>query len=269
MAMETTTIQGKVKSLLLESLVTEKAQKAARRISGYANKPVIDRFREVVDVEAFYDTMPKFMKNPVMLFMHSMFHPIGSWDKYELRDDGLWLSGTMVPNDTIADQVWNLAEHGALRGLSIGFRELDHTVDDAQIYHITKLELLETSVVTVPANQDALFTVDKGGKLCGIELIEPQEDAPKDKEKDQLQFEWIRDAVREAVTWQLTEATVDQSQQIDKLTERIDTLSAILTKQGAQLDDHHRCLYRFMTREIDQLAATLGLEKSERPGPGN
>ena len=50
---------------------------------------------------------------------------------------------------------------------------LDTDIDENGITHITKLELYELSLVSIPANREALFTV-KGGRLVGIEMLPEQ-----------------------------------------------------------------------------------------------
>lgn len=173
--MEVKEIQGKVKALEGSSLeVTTKDAQGQRRISGYANKPTVDRTNDVVEVKAFHDTMARFMNNPIMLLMHNSNQPIGTWDRYELRSDGLWVSGVIATGTKAAEEAWALIEQQVLRSLSIGFRELDGGYSDNEgdsAYHITKLDLLEVSVVSVPANADAVFTVDKSGAVQSIKLL--------------------------------------------------------------------------------------------------
>lgn len=168
------TVRGKVKSFGLESIIVEKAN-GERRITGWASKYNKDRGGDIVEPTAFASSMQTFMANPTMLYMHKSDKVIGTWDKMNLTPEGLYVSGTIVKGVQAADEAWILAQHGALRALSIGFIEKDGEMQDDG-YHIKDLELLEISTVSIPMNQEALFTVD-GSKLLNIELLDPTEEA--------------------------------------------------------------------------------------------
>jgi Phage head maturation protease len=58
--------------------------------------------------------------------------------------------------------VQSLIRDGALKSFSVGFRVKDASYDkNSDTFFIKDLELLEISVVSVPANQDSLFSVRK------------------------------------------------------------------------------------------------------------
>jgi len=146
-----------------------------RLVVGYASKPTKDRVNEVVDVAAFGKTLEIYSQNPVMLYMHDTRRPIGKFTSLNLSPEGLFVTGELAHGTTDADEAWKLIQQGILKSFSIGFRELDHTVDDGEIRHITQLELFEISIVSVPANREALFTM-AGGKLLDVQVIEPPAD---------------------------------------------------------------------------------------------
>ena len=148
-----------------------------RRITGLANTPIVDRYNEVITLEALRDAIPEFKKNPMMLFMHSMANPIGLYDSFAIVESkraiksGLELSGTIGTNFEPAERAWTMAQQRILRAMSIGFiphkwemREIDNkrTGKKQPVLHYTLIELLENSLVSIPANSGALFTVDKG-----------------------------------------------------------------------------------------------------------
>lgn len=165
------TVPGKIKSFVLDSL--SEPSDEGRIVKGWASKPVIDRGREKVLTEAFTKTMPKFMENPIMLYMHSMMTPIGIWTDYKLSNEGLFVKGEIVEGVPQADYVWTLVKRRVLRSLSIGFMELDGEFNKADNAYIIKdLELYETSIVSIPMNQDALITLDSGGKFLNIQPID-------------------------------------------------------------------------------------------------
>ncbi len=179
--------RGKVKSCI-NDLVVEKSKSSEFRISGYASKPVVDRVGDIVDVEAFTNTMDEFMQNPIMLWMHDGADPIGTWDQYQIRPDGLWLSGTIAQGTPGTENARALIKQKVVRALSIGFREIDGGPQEDGHYHIRRLRLFETSVVSVPANQAALFTLDRGGKCIEVKLLE---DIMEDRNPNWDEFERV------------------------------------------------------------------------------
>lgn len=120
----------------------------------------VDRHGDVVD-PAGWD-LRHFKKNPIALFAHQSGFPIGTWEN--LRVDGGKLIGRLrlAAKGTSArlDELISLVEQGILRAVSVGFRPIDSDPIDpkqpwgAQRYK--KQELLETSLVSVPANPAAL-----------------------------------------------------------------------------------------------------------------
>lgn len=263
---ETTQIRGKVKSITLDAITTIKAD-SERRISGYASKPVRDRVGDIVETAAFFDTMPKFMEmNPMMLYMHNPTAPIGKWDKYELRQDGLWMSGFLADNVAKADEAWQLSRQGILRALSIGFREIDAGMEEDGNYHIRRLDLLEVSPVAIPANQEALFTVGDGGKLLDIELL-------PEKEKMELTFDGLFAALQQAGLSSLVDSVKDlkdeiaslrtTTQELETLKNEMETLKQSITTYPHRLADVEKCLVKLVKWEANRLSKGVA---SNNPG---
>lgn len=120
----------------------------------------VDRYGDVIDPEGW--KLANFRKNPIALFGHSGGFPIGTWTN--LRVEGGRLVGRLVlaAKGTSArlDELISLVEQGILRAVSVGFRPLKSEPINpekpwgAQRY--LQQELLETSLVSVPANPAAL-----------------------------------------------------------------------------------------------------------------
>ena len=121
----------------------------------------VDRMGDVISA-AGWDTS-NFLKNPVALFQHNSSWPIGRWA--DLRVDGTALKGKLVmaPEGTSPriDEIRRLIDAGILRAVSVGFRCLERQArkDAEGKYvgeHFLRQELIETSLVSVPANPNAL-----------------------------------------------------------------------------------------------------------------
>lgn len=132
------------------------------KIAGYANTVTKDRTDEIVTAEAWAKGLENFRKNPVMLYQHKKDQPIGRFDKLVVDKKGLYVEGTISEVAERNYGIHTLIKDGALKSFSVGFRALDGKYDKvADTLTITDVELLEISVVSVPANQESLFSIRK------------------------------------------------------------------------------------------------------------
>lgn len=126
-------------------------------IEGYASTKDIDRTGEVVEPSAFADALDEYMQNPVLTYMHDWSNPIGKVVEAKIDDNGLWVKAFI---SSAAGRVIQLIQEGILKALSIGYEVLDEKVVEG-INHLLKVKLYEIAVVSIPANQRALFSVAK------------------------------------------------------------------------------------------------------------
>lgn len=97
-----------------------------------------------------------------MLFGHDMNDPIGIWDEASEDDAGLQIKGQLLVDDVArAREVRALVQRGAIRGLSIGFMTRKAVARPRGGRTIKELELLEVSLVTIPAHPGARVTSAK------------------------------------------------------------------------------------------------------------
>lgn len=93
-----------------------------------------------------------------MLMNHDQSAVVGVWDEIKSTDRGLEVSGHLLVRDVErAGEVRALIKAGAMTGLSIGFRTLD-AKRTREGREITAAELVEISVVAIPANPGAVVT---------------------------------------------------------------------------------------------------------------
>lgn len=120
----------------------------------------LDRYGDIIEAKGW--DLRDFKKNPIALFGHSSSFPIGTWSN--VRVEGTKLIGTLVlaakGTSQRIDELIGLVEQGVLRAVSVGFRPIENEpIDPKQPYggqRYTKQQLLETSLVAVPANPAAL-----------------------------------------------------------------------------------------------------------------
>ena len=129
-------------------------------IKGYASTNDTDRAGDVIDKEAWEKGgLDNFGNNPIILFNHDYNRPIGRATGLETDDRGLKLTANISKS---AGDVTNLVKEGILRAFSVGFRVKDADyIEETDGLKISDAELFEVSVVSVPANQAATFSVAK------------------------------------------------------------------------------------------------------------
>ena len=74
----------------------------------------------------------------------------------ENRPEGLWLKGRLLLATVAGREAYERAKAGIAKGLSVGFRLLEHARDGA-VRRITRAHLVEVSLTPWPANPEALM----------------------------------------------------------------------------------------------------------------
>lgn len=144
---------------ILSEIKSSKAEDGVIRITGMASTSDTDRIGDIIEPRAWKEGLKNFSKNPILLFNHDYNKPVGKVTDWSITDKGLEITGEI---SKAAKKLYKLIEDGVLRTFSVGF-----IIEDA-VYNektgglnITKAELLEVSVVSIPMNQDATFSVAK------------------------------------------------------------------------------------------------------------
>ncbi|WP_193760222.1 phage major capsid protein [Bradyrhizobium yuanmingense] len=120
----------------------------------------VDRYGDIIDASGW--VLSNFKKNPIALFGHSSSFPIGTWSDIRIEGKKLVAKLNLAKRGTSArlDELIGLVEQGILRAVSVGFRPIkSEPINPDRPYgpqKYTKQELLETSLVSVPANPAAL-----------------------------------------------------------------------------------------------------------------
>jgi HK97 family phage major capsid protein len=143
------------------SLVTIKGFDPERRsFSGIATSPVADRMGDTIDHRGVT------YKNPLpLLLYHDGHKPVGEARFHKPTEHGTLFESTIstidrpgVVKDRLDEAVDSLnAKPPLIRGVSIGFRPLKEPTynKDTGGLHFSSIEVLELSMVVVPAHQDA------------------------------------------------------------------------------------------------------------------
>lgn len=120
----------------------------------------VDSYGEVVAKGAFIESL-RDLKNkgrPVpVLWQHRSGEPIGAWDNLREDDHGLWGDGRILLDaGEMEKRAYAHMKARTVTGLSIGYWVRESSYDEKTgVRTLTKLDLVEISLVTFPANEDA------------------------------------------------------------------------------------------------------------------
>jgi len=132
---------------------------------------VIDSYDEIVAPGAFAASLAAHKTKgtmPVLLWQHRSGEPIGVFTEMVEDSVGLKVHAQIAMKTQRGAEAYELLKMRAISGLSIGFMPREEAHDRATgITTLTKVDLIETSLVTFPANDAARVQGVKG-----IEVIE-------------------------------------------------------------------------------------------------
>lgn len=156
-----------------------KALSDSGQFTGYGSVfGVKDVFDEIVAPGAFVDSLAEQQakgRKPALLWQHRSAEPLGVWKEMKEDNVGLWGEGQLALSTVRGAEAHVLLKMGALSGLSIGYRTREDSFDRVTgVLTLKKLDLLEVSLVTFPAN-DAARVQD----VKTIEVIEDLKSAEK------------------------------------------------------------------------------------------
>lgn len=148
------------------------AEVAERTMRFVASDETVDSYGDIVSADGW--DLRRFQKNPQVLFAHNHRETIGKAVDVGVEGKRLMARIEFAPEGTTetADNVWKLLKAGFLRAVSVGFavhsdKDYEYIYDDEENvtgFRYLRQELLEISVVSVPANPNAL-AVARGLKL--------------------------------------------------------------------------------------------------------
>lgn len=143
----------------------------------------VDSYNEVVAKGAFTESIAEIKakgRTLPTLWQHRSGEPIGNWDINTMKEDahGLFGEGQLWLGDApYAKIAYRGMQSRAITGLSIGYYVRDESFDEkTRIRTLKKLDLVEISIVTNPANDDARIDAVKamiaGGRLPSLKEFE-------------------------------------------------------------------------------------------------
>jgi len=158
--------------LKIEEPAAEKAG-APFTVSGYGStfggEP--DSYGDIIAEGAYTETLKAWnsgKRGPLQIFWnHNPDQVIGKWVGLAEDRKGLLVTGELTPGHAKAADVVASLKHGAVSGLSIGYRPKKITKLANGVNQLDEIELRELSIVTRPANVNARILALKGLEEAG------------------------------------------------------------------------------------------------------
>lgn len=136
-----------------------------RTIRFVASDETVDRYGDVVMADEW--KLAPFKSNPIFLWMHDYREPIGKVESIGVSGKQLIATARFASAgaSAVVDKLWRLVKDNVLRAVSVGFTVngpddweyiRDERNDEVTGVRYLRPELLELSLVSVPANPNAL-----------------------------------------------------------------------------------------------------------------
>ncbi len=153
------------------------------KIKWFASTPDVDRYDDIVDTKAFENSISTYMLNPVILLQHDSDKPIWKCIEYTLNEKWLEIVAEITEN---TDGVIDKLNNKILGAFSIGFIAKEWEFSEKEINgkarrirEIKDIDLVEISIVTTPANPQAVFSITKSLKKLFDEVENEEKEAEK------------------------------------------------------------------------------------------
>ena len=124
-------------------------------LTTFGNSDVVDDIMAKGSLDKFIAKFNPSAKKLPMLLEHDNASIIGEWTSLKADEHGVVGEGTLYTETTKGSDVYKLMKRGAVSSVSIGFRSSDFEKNDDGGRTFNEIELVETSVVLNPANDQA------------------------------------------------------------------------------------------------------------------
>ena len=225
------------KVVRLEELkVVDGGEAGAGGFQGYGSVfNAVDLVGDTVLPGAYTETLPKFVRDGFIAWGHDWDNPVATVDAAREDERGLWIEASFHSHPD-AQRVRTLAAErlarGKTMGLSIGFQAKDWKTRSDGIRELLAIELMETSLVTFPAEPNAQVTAVKGEPLVVRYGADPYLwlAAPLDAER--RLFELL-----DSLNTQRKEGRVLSARNVQRLKDNMGNLRAVLEELEGLLEE--------------------------------
>jgi len=235
-----------------------------RQIRVIAASGRADRTGDIVNVDGI--ELANYKKNPIILWAHDHYGlPIARAVDIRVESGKLTMLLEFAPKEVyeFADTVYKLVKGGFLKGVSIGARvlEAEWILDKNEEIigrKFNKLELLELSVVAIPADSKALITAVKSGRVACTDLeacLEKTFDAPLDF----LESHHVESNTHSVPPYEETDMGMDTGK-IALLEQRVADLELLLKTAQAKSAEEGAAMAGTMEKLLGPMLDKLGVK---------
>src|SRR5210317_1245222 len=230
---------------LTSTFKSQPAEDGSVIIRGMASTNDVDRAGDSISPEAWSKGgLGNFEKNPIILFNHDYDRPIGRATGLKVTENGLELEAKI--SKSAPANVCELVKEGILGAFSVGFRVKDADyLKESDGLMIKDAELFEVSVVSVPCNQAATFSLAKS--------FDSQE------EYEEFKKTFINSV--DLAGQSLAKEDVNASSVASDAPEEVDTQS---TQKETDMSDEKIDLEAFAKKVAEETAATIAMKQAEQ-----
>lgn len=129
-----------------------------------------DAYGDVIAPGAYSDSLAAHRAKgtmPKLFWQHNADQPIGKWLGATEDESGLLMRGKLNMDVQRGREAHALLKAGDIDGLSIGYRIKSYSVDtETGVWTLEKLDLVEVSIVSVGANENAVVQSVKAAKAA-------------------------------------------------------------------------------------------------------
>ena len=147
--------------------------------SGYASVfGLVDSYGDTIAPGAYSKTLQN-RERPIQLRWNHYGGVVGKWLTLREDEKGLYVEGELTPGHSVAQDAYALMKHGAVNGLSIGYRPIEAEQNDDGTRLLKQIDLFEISIVETPADAAALIG-DVKSAIDGAESLKEIESLLRD-----------------------------------------------------------------------------------------
>lgn len=220
------------KSLSFKLDDVEEASDGLVRFAGYANVGTVDRTGDIIEPSVWQKAAKPYMDyGGTLYFMHDWSSPIGHITTLRPDAKGLYVEGGIEKNESpdtglpidfpmarVLDYARMAVRKKLMKSLSVGIRVYetakakvrDEVRDkEVQVRKLTDIELLEISLVTIPASREAVIAAKQLATSllnnAEWETLEPEENKheepkPNPEPDSRVKLVSLRDEIRPPLT---------------------------------------------------------------------
>ena len=165
---------------------------------------------DVIERGAFSRSLAERGNQIPILWQHDLSEPIGLGTLSD-SDRGLLIEGTLDLDVDIGKRAYSALKKGYIKGLSIGFDVVKQRFE-AGLRRLTEMRIWETSLVTLPANPQALVSAVKQGGPIDLVVELPE------------QSQWLSAAIEAAVAAETKAGRVPSAEHLATVTSARDAM---------------------------------------------